>query len=755
MKQTLQHVLLSAAVLTGFALPAHAFSPVAPGNLNADVKGMAVTLSWEWGNAGQPTFTDSFERDDFGDAWTLKKTYSYNDEAGANWSIYDSVDMEEREIAHDGTRSALLMYAAFGDDENPATYHQDEWLMARPGAGAVYLDFWYWIYPELLEAGEYPEFPDHYYVKISRDNGTTWTNLWDARYEMSNVDAMQPASIFLGEPADENTIVAFNAVSGDEESLYYGWSIDDVRFTTADESAVRELRLNARQSRSGHKSAAAAPAHRKFIPSAAAAEKAPRRISDLAENNAFAYRVYLDDEILEDCLKTRNYTDMTTKSAGTHTYRVAAWSAAEDKEFASASVDVDIDEFVFEKPRNVKAAFTESGEGKYEVIVTWDAPESEVQPDYYTIYLNDKMLGQIETGDELSVGQFGVYKGAYTFAVESCYNFPEGASERVYSSVYPGTVPAPGNLKAQFDGTSVKLEWERPDSDEMTPDHYSVFWGEECVADDVKETSFTHEDCYPGVYTYSVHAEYADGTRSLPALARVETGDFEPFDLWIYQQDFDGAHTPIGWDIEFVDPYDKVKEMYSWRFDNWFDSEIPESAGFSGSFASISGIAAGMNRLEAYLYSPLFIADESTEYATLSFSKYYSDDKPGPMGAAQFLAQISTDNGDTWKDLADLAAVQNGKVNLRIDDIAGQTFRVRWPFLSRNSGYAAIDDVTIMDAAAGIEGISDDATAKTVSIYTLDGMHVEFDGTLSDIDTLPAGVYVVKCNGRVFKRIVK
>lgn len=320
---------------------------------------------------------------------------------------------------------------------------------------------------------------------------------------MGNVDAMQQASIFLGEPADENTIVAFNAVSGDEESLYFGWSVDDVTFYSADAATAAKPRLVSTAQRVNRHGSA--PAHRKFTPSGKKAPKAVRRISDLSENNSFAYRVYLDDEVIADCVKTRNYCDISSKSGGTHTYRVAAWSAADGVEYGSSTVDVEIESFVYEKPRNVKAFYEQSSDGKYEISVTWEAPESESKPDYYLVYVNDKMLGQIDSTDEFSVGQNGVYKGAYTFAVESCYKVPEGTSERVYASVYPGTVPAPGNLKAQFDGTCVNLEWQSPDSEDMTPDHYSIFWGEECIADDVTETSFVHEDCYPAyIHTASM-----------------------------------------------------------------------------------------------------------------------------------------------------------------------------------------------------------------------------------------------------------
>ena len=82
-------------------------------------------------------------------------------------------------------------------------------------------------------------------MKISRDNGSTWTELWDARWDMGGVDAVQQASLFLGEETDENTIVAFNAVSGPEESLYFLRTVDDVAFYAADEARKRVTRARA------------------------------------------------------------------------------------------------------------------------------------------------------------------------------------------------------------------------------------------------------------------------------------------------------------------------------------------------------------------------------------------------------------------------------------------------------------------------------------------------------------------------------
>lgn len=43
----------------------------------------------------------------------------------------------------------------------------------------------------LLEYAEDETFPDHYYVKVSHDDGATWEILWDATTDMVSQSGFQ------------------------------------------------------------------------------------------------------------------------------------------------------------------------------------------------------------------------------------------------------------------------------------------------------------------------------------------------------------------------------------------------------------------------------------------------------------------------------------------------------------------------------------------------------------------------------------
>ena len=730
--------LLLTAGITSVPMESMAYEIVAPGNLQADVKGTVVNLSWEWGNAGKCVLSESFEGDEITEPWQTVDYFSY-DEFG-NWMLFDFSEEEDpaMRLCHDGVKSAILMMGV-GDDNDPASYHQDEWLVVSPGTGAVYMDFWYFLHPELLEVGGYQDFPDHYYVQISRDNGDTWEELWDGRWDMGNSESMQQASLFLGEEADENTLVAFHAVSADEESLYFLWAIDDVEFYTAEEAAQRKLEAAPRKASRIADSIAGKPLMRKFTPRSSVRRKAIGS-ADWLNNGNVTYRIYLDDEMISDYLKARYFTDLSTKEPGEHTYHVMAWSEALDKEYEAAELKVNIEEFIFPAARNLQLSYEDMGQGKYSVTGKWDAPEGDIAPDYYMVYINGKSMGWIESSEELSAGQTGLYKGVYTMEVEARYEHPEGASARISAAVFPGTIPTPLNITAKnVDAGNVAVSWEAPLEEDHTPEYYKLYRGDALIADNLKALEFVDEEAPVSTYNYSVHAVYADGEVSLPAVLLFDNGEAQPVTLPL-EEKFTNGHLPMDWFLELIDPYERVKDMYAWRFDNWFDQEIPAGSGLEEGFASVNGLAAGMNRIESYLYSPsiLLPADES---AAIAFVKYFNEEEAGPSGPAEFFLEISEDGGISYQNIADLCEKENGEVVVSLQPYAGKTVMLRWGFLSRNSGFAAIDNVRVFGASsvAGIE-----SERNLFDVITLEGLIMARGVSGEYLHTLPSGIYLLR-----------
>ena len=698
-RKILSGIIPAACLL--LSAPASAFEPVSPGNLNAEVNGMVVDLSWDWGNAGEALLSTDFEWDSLShERWEVKSTYDYD--INGNWMLL-SEEEAGMSVSHSGKCAALMIGTE--NEEDPKGNHQDEWLIVRPGEGAVYMDFWYFLHPELLEVGAYQDFPDHYYVQISFDNGKSWEELWDGRWDMGRAEGVQQASLFLGDEADEDTLVAFHAVSGDEETLYFFWAIDDVEFFTAEEYA---------RSR--------------------ASRVAP---SEWLNNGGYTFRVYLDDQLVADYLKARHFTDYTTKEEGAHTYRVMAWSEAMDEEFEAASVSVQIDDVSFAAPTNVVASYEQQRDGKYVVQVSWEAPDDDVEPAYYNVLLNGKSIGWVEASDELSLGQSGLYKGAYTFAVEAVYEFPEGTSERVCASVFPGTVATVRNLALAEEDGAVRLDWEAPDTDALEQVTYSVYRGDELLAENLSDLTFLDREPATGRYFYNVHAVYGS-EKSLPVgVAYGET----VVESLPYEQRFDNGHLPTGWEAELVDPYERVKDMYSWRFDNWFDIDLPEDFGIDGGCATVSGVASGMNSLQTFLVSPEF-AIPSDGNPQVFFVKYFYEEKPGPTGPAQLILAVSTDGGANWVDLANLQELPNGECVVSLADYKGKNVKLRWGFLARFSGEVAIDNVKLDDKVSGVGAIA--AEDAAFDVFTVSGMSVMAGADKAALDQLPSGIYILR-----------
>jgi hypothetical protein len=109
----------------------------------------------------------------------------------------------------------------------PSDYaHQDEWLIAENVEITGDLEFWSFGFQGSVHN-------DHYYVKLSRDEGVTWETLLDLSalppypsvngYNQWEEPYIIDLSGFLGEVAD----IAWQIIDGDGQGAWYTWAIDD------------------------------------------------------------------------------------------------------------------------------------------------------------------------------------------------------------------------------------------------------------------------------------------------------------------------------------------------------------------------------------------------------------------------------------------------------------------------------------------------------------------------------------------------
>ena len=104
--------------------------------------------------------------------------------------------------------------------------HQDEWLIARNIYVNGDLTFWSYAYQGSLHM-------DHYYIKVSADQGANWDILMDMSAlppypGPAGINAwITPYHIDLSMYDGETIDIAWHAVDGDGNGLWYPWAIDD------------------------------------------------------------------------------------------------------------------------------------------------------------------------------------------------------------------------------------------------------------------------------------------------------------------------------------------------------------------------------------------------------------------------------------------------------------------------------------------------------------------------------------------------
>lgn len=717
----------SVAVATCIATEASAQDkPDTPVNLKADASYSLVTLSWQRSaTAADTLLSEGFEGATFPpDGWTLKTTNendpSYTWFGFPTEEIIDYID-DYTSYIHSGERSAFVnidMGAPY-DDGTPG--EQDEWLITPAVEGAVYLDFQSKLPSALQENAEYEDFPNHYYVKVSHDGGQTWETLWDGTHECDFTDQWQPVSLYLGDPSAGATMVAFHATSGSDDpdvSLFATWAIDDVRLTNGTASSAAMENFN----------------------------------------------VYYDGEPIAEGLKALTFTDNTEKEAGEHTYAVRSCNSALEELSDPAEVTVNIKEATTNAPTNVKVTYTYDEEtNKYDVLMTWDAPEGERTPAYYTAYCNNATFGDYI--EENNVGQTGLSKGIYEYSVVAVYQYPDGESEAVGDQLALGTrFPARDLTATRNDDGSLSLSWEAPKESEYAVSGYKVFRGNIKLAEQ-EGTSFTETESVEGCYDYSVKAIYADSFEATPATVAVENGDMPAYEL-PFSEDFTGGLKPGNWTV--TKNRSGLKDNYLWRFDNWYDLPVSGN-GFDADFASANSSSAGLTTVNTSIYTPQLVRNSIAD----NESTYLEFDMDYMTGGKSFAyVAYSTDNGNNWTDLVqeltgytadDLSEGETCKPQHMSIDVTnlfanGNKVQFAWIYNGKSAQHLAIDNVNVFNAdPTAINSITTAKPHYTIENSTLrlnaDGISrvklYKADGTLvadteaTDIPLSGHGLYIV------------
>jgi len=185
-----------------------------------------VAVTWEAPDPNAIDITEGFENETFPPTdWTQTITNTTDDGAFGvlpTWTRMGTVALSPPVPPTEGDWQAGLWW---GYD------YQDEWLITPqfvcPPNGALTFDS-YVYYGSTHD--------DHYYVKISTDDGATWTVLWDATAITTGAwnNYTDPITVPLSAYSGQQIKLAFNAQSAPGDGLWYVWFIDNVHIGNPD-----------------------------------------------------------------------------------------------------------------------------------------------------------------------------------------------------------------------------------------------------------------------------------------------------------------------------------------------------------------------------------------------------------------------------------------------------------------------------------------------------------------------------------------
>ena len=203
----------------------------APNNVVAEVtpNGQLVNLSWAAPNPNATELTEGFEPTTFPPLdWT--QTVTNTDPANTSgvyptWCRFGNITIGTTPVVPpEGSWQAGLWWSY---------NHQNEWLITPTFncPPSAYLNFKSYVFLGST-AG------DHYYVKVSTDNGNTWTPLWDASAQTGGWNYYaSPINLDLSAYGGQQLKIAWHAVDPPtNDGLWYVWFMDDIYIGNARET---------------------------------------------------------------------------------------------------------------------------------------------------------------------------------------------------------------------------------------------------------------------------------------------------------------------------------------------------------------------------------------------------------------------------------------------------------------------------------------------------------------------------------------
>ncbi|MFA7058038.1 MAG: choice-of-anchor J domain-containing protein, partial [Candidatus Cloacimonadales bacterium] len=234
--------------------------------------------------------------------------------------------------------------------------HQDEWLITPEISNVSNLTFDYYGSTGSTHG-------DNYFVKVSTDNGTTWTPVWNASTLPEGENHYDtPINVDLSAYATQTIKVAWNFVDGDGQGLWFASYIDNIVFSSQGRAVAFDTTELKAFSNAEPTVAVAGVRSNRFA-------KDVNYVSTRANRALTGYRIYRDDvEVATIASTLLTYTDADLDFGNYEYYVTAIYTEGESDPTNTVEVSI-IDSSTTMPPTNLTATLNGSN-----VALNWEAP---------------------------------------------------------------------------------------------------------------------------------------------------------------------------------------------------------------------------------------------------------------------------------------------------------------------------------------------------------------------------------------------